>query len=66
MYINLKTCQVNAPEKDIGHGTLMLSGLDSPVLDDELKQIFGFYGEIKEVSCPLLVSPVFSLVACVL
>ncbi|KAL3021254.1 hypothetical protein AAZX31_05G186800 [Glycine max] len=41
--------KVNAPEKDIGHGTLMLSGLDSPVLDDELKQIFGFYGEIKEI-----------------
>ncbi|KAL5174155.1 Protein MEI2-like 1 [Glycine soja] len=41
--------KVNAPEKDIGHGTLMLSGLDSPVLNDELKQIFGFYGEIKEI-----------------
>ncbi|KAK7358714.1 hypothetical protein VNO77_00652 [Canavalia gladiata] len=41
--------KVNAPEKDIGHGTLMLSGLDSSVLNDELKQIFGFYGEIKEI-----------------
>ncbi|KAJ1404979.1 RNA-binding domain superfamily, partial [Sesbania bispinosa] len=41
--------KVNAPEKDIGHGTLMLSGLDSSVLNDELKHIFGFYGEIKEI-----------------
>ncbi|KAF1888051.1 hypothetical protein Lal_00024063 [Lupinus albus] len=41
--------KVNAPEKDIGHGTLKLSGLDSYALNDELKQIFGFYGEIKEI-----------------
>ncbi|TKY60530.1 MEI2 1 [Spatholobus suberectus] len=41
--------KVNAPEKDIGHGTLMLSGLDSSILNDDLKQIFGFYGEIKEI-----------------
>ncbi|XP_027355823.1 protein MEI2-like 1 isoform X2 [Abrus precatorius] len=39
----------NAPEKDIGHGTLMISGLDSSVLNDELKQIFGFYGDIREI-----------------
>ncbi|KAJ1377948.1 RNA-binding domain superfamily [Sesbania bispinosa] len=39
----------NAPEKDIGHGTLMISGLDTSVLNDELKRIFGFYGEIKEI-----------------
>ncbi|KAK7282133.1 hypothetical protein RIF29_10701 [Crotalaria pallida] len=39
----------NAPDKDIGHGTLMISGLDSSVLNDELKHIFGFYGEIKEI-----------------
>lgn len=50
----------------LAHGTLMLSGLDSPVLNDELKQIFGFYGEIKEVSCRLLVLPCFSLVSCAL
>ncbi|XP_027341266.1 protein MEI2-like 1 isoform X4 [Abrus precatorius] len=41
--------KVNAPEKDIGHGTLMLSALDSSVSNDELKEIFGFYGEIKEI-----------------
>ncbi|KAK7410984.1 hypothetical protein VNO78_02277 [Psophocarpus tetragonolobus] len=39
----------NAPEKDIGHGTLMISDLDSSVSNDELKQIFGFYGEIREI-----------------
>ena len=39
----------NASEKDIGHGTLMISGLDSSVLKDELKHIFGFYGEVKEI-----------------
>ncbi|XP_054821403.1 protein MEI2-like 1 isoform X2 [Prosopis cineraria] len=39
----------NAPEKDISHGTLVLSGLDSSVSNDELQQIFGFYGEIKEI-----------------
>ncbi|KAF7834033.1 protein MEI2-like 1 isoform X1 [Senna tora] len=39
----------NAPEKDISHGTLALSGLDSSVSNDELQQIFGFYGEIKEI-----------------
>ena len=41
--------KVNAPEKSISHGTLMLTGLDSSVLNDELKHIFGFYGEIKEI-----------------
>ncbi|OIW00232.1 hypothetical protein TanjilG_27483 [Lupinus angustifolius] len=41
--------KANAPEKDIGHGTLMLSGLDSSALNDELKRIFGFYGEIKDI-----------------
>ncbi|KAK7350742.1 hypothetical protein VNO77_09653 [Canavalia gladiata] len=39
----------NAPEKDIANGTLMISGLDSSVLNDELKQVFEFYGEIREI-----------------
>ena len=33
-----------------GHGGVMISGLDSSVSNDELKHIFGLYGEIKEVS----------------
>ena len=56
-------CKGNASEKDIGHGTLMISGLDSSVLNEELKHIFGFYGEIKEVSCLLLVFTLFSACA---
>ncbi|XLR00688.1 hypothetical protein S83_066886, partial [Arachis hypogaea] len=32
-----------------GHGGVMISGLDSSVSNDELKHIFGLYGEIKEV-----------------
>ncbi|KAK2417851.1 protein MEI2 [Trifolium repens] len=39
----------NASEKDIGHGTLMISCLDPSVLKNELKHIFGFYGETKEI-----------------
>ncbi|KAI9071249.1 hypothetical protein K1719_014705 [Acacia pycnantha] len=41
--------KVNSPEKDISHGRLLLSGLDSSVSQDEILQIFGFYGEIKEI-----------------
>ncbi|OIV97049.1 hypothetical protein TanjilG_11566 [Lupinus angustifolius] len=41
--------KVNVPDKDIGHATLMISGLNSSVLNDELKHIFGFYGEIKDI-----------------
>ncbi|XLU26818.1 hypothetical protein S245_062884 [Arachis hypogaea] len=32
-----------------GHGGVMISGLDSSVSNDELKHIFGLYGEIKEI-----------------
>ncbi|KAJ7957173.1 Protein MEI2-like 1 [Quillaja saponaria] len=39
----------NPPEKDINHGMLVLSNLDSSVSNDELQQIFGFYGEIREI-----------------
>ncbi|KAJ7945621.1 protein MEI2-like 1 [Quillaja saponaria] len=39
----------NPPEKDINYGTLVLSSLDSSVSNDELQQIFGFYGEIREI-----------------
>ncbi|XP_057728407.1 protein MEI2-like 1 isoform X2 [Arachis stenosperma] len=39
----------NAPEKDIGHGGVMISGLDSSVSNEELKHIFALYGEIKEI-----------------
>ncbi|KAJ0988734.1 hypothetical protein J5N97_007090 [Dioscorea zingiberensis] len=39
----------NASEKDINQGTLIAFNLDSSVSDDDLRQMFGVYGEIKEI-----------------
>uniref|UniRef100_A0A6N2NEZ4 RRM domain-containing protein n=1 Tax=Salix viminalis TaxID=40686 RepID=A0A6N2NEZ4_SALVM len=39
----------NPSEKDMNQGTLVVFNLDSSVTIDELRQIFGVYGEIKEV-----------------
>ncbi|GMP82180.1 hypothetical protein CsSME_00036611 [Camellia sinensis var. sinensis] len=39
----------NPPEKDINQGTLVVFNLDSSVSNEELRQIFGVYGEIKEI-----------------
>lgn len=39
----------NPSEKDINQGTLVVFNLDSSVPTDELRQIFGAYGEIKEI-----------------
>ncbi|XP_020111335.1 protein MEI2-like 4 isoform X2 [Ananas comosus] len=39
----------NPSEKDINQGTLVIFNLDSSVSNDELRQIFGVYGEIKEI-----------------
>ncbi|CAN6485596.1 unnamed protein product [Victoria cruziana] len=39
----------NPSEKDINQGTLVVFNLDSSVTNDELRQIFGVYGEIKEI-----------------
>jgi hypothetical protein len=41
--------QDNPSEKDMNQGTLVVFNLDSSVTIDELRQIFGVYGEIKEV-----------------
>jgi hypothetical protein len=43
-------CQDNPSEKDLNQGTLAVFNLDSSVSNDDLRQIFGVYGEIKEVS----------------
>lgn len=43
-------CQENPSEKDINQGTLVVFNLDSSVSNDELREIFRAYGEIKEVS----------------
>uniref|UniRef100_A0A6N2LKL3 RRM domain-containing protein n=1 Tax=Salix viminalis TaxID=40686 RepID=A0A6N2LKL3_SALVM len=39
----------NPSEKDMNQGTLVVFNLDSSVTIDELRQIFGVYGEIKEI-----------------
>ncbi|KAK9276193.1 hypothetical protein L1049_005724 [Liquidambar formosana] len=39
----------NPSDKDINQGTLVVFNLDSSVSNDELRQIFGAYGEIKEI-----------------
>ncbi|KAM7487069.1 hypothetical protein LguiB_024553 [Lonicera macranthoides] len=39
----------NPSEKDINQGTLVVFNLDSCVSNDQLRQIFGVYGEIKEI-----------------
>lgn len=41
--------QENPSEKDVNQGTLVIFNLDSSVSNDELREIFGVYGEIKEV-----------------
>lgn len=41
--------QDNPSEKDINQGTLVIFNLDASVSNDELRQIFGAYGEVKEV-----------------
>ncbi|KAH8521631.1 hypothetical protein H0E87_002611 [Populus deltoides] len=39
----------NPSEKDFNQGTLVVSNVDSSVSNDELRQIFVVYGEIKEI-----------------
>ncbi|KAI4383377.1 hypothetical protein MLD38_009222 [Melastoma candidum] len=39
----------NPSEKDINQGTLVVFNLDASVSNDELRQIFGVYGEVKEI-----------------
>ncbi|XP_031130518.1 protein MEI2-like 5 [Ipomoea triloba] len=39
----------NPSEKDINQGTLVVFNLDPSVSNDDLHQIFGSYGEIKEI-----------------
>ncbi|KAL0443756.1 UNVERIFIED_CONTAM: protein MEI2-like 2 [Sesamum latifolium] len=39
----------NPSEKDVNQGTLVVFNLDASVSNDELRQIFGAYGEVKEI-----------------
>lgn len=52
-------CKENPSERDINQGTMAVFNLDSCVSDNELRQIFGFYGEIKEVT---LLPPSFAYI----
>jgi RNA recognition motif-containing protein len=50
--------QDNPSDKDVNQGTLVVFNLDASVSNDDLRHIFGGYGEVKEVSCNL---PTFSV-----
>ncbi|KAJ7532725.1 hypothetical protein O6H91_13G016700 [Diphasiastrum complanatum] len=39
----------NPSDKDINQGTLVVFNLDASVSNDDLRQIFGVYGEVKEI-----------------
>ncbi|KAH7278183.1 hypothetical protein KP509_38G028500 [Ceratopteris richardii] len=39
----------NPSDKDINQGTLVVFNLDASVSHDDLRQIFGHYGEVKEI-----------------
>ncbi|XP_044491854.1 protein MEI2-like 2 isoform X2 [Mangifera indica] len=39
----------NPSEKDINQGTLVVFNLDASVSNDDVRQIFGAYGEVKEI-----------------
>ncbi|KAA8526208.1 hypothetical protein F0562_008053 [Nyssa sinensis] len=39
----------NPSEKDINQGTLVVFNLDASVSNDDIRQIFGAYGEVKEI-----------------
>lgn len=41
--------QDNPSDKDVNQGTLVVFNLDASVSNDDLRQIFGAYGEVKEV-----------------
>jgi RNA recognition motif-containing protein len=43
------TSQDNPSDKDINQGTLVVFNLDPSVSNEDLRQIFGAYGEVKEV-----------------
>jgi RNA recognition motif-containing protein len=41
--------QENPSDKDLNQGTLVIFNLDPSVSNEEVRQIFGAYGEVKEV-----------------
>lgn len=49
LFLLLILNQDNPSDKDINQGTLVVFNLDPSVSNDDLRQIFGAYGEVKEV-----------------
>jgi RNA recognition motif-containing protein len=41
--------QDNPSDKDVNQGTLVVFNLDASVSNDDLRHIFGGYGEVKEI-----------------
>jgi hypothetical protein len=54
--IVLLILQENPSDKDLNQGTLVIFNLDPSVSNEEVRQIFGAYGEVKEVSMQSIVS----------
>jgi RNA recognition motif-containing protein len=46
--------QENPSDKDLNQGTLVIFNLDPSVSNEQVRQIFGAYGEVKEVRMPLV------------
>lgn len=59
--------QENPSDKDLNQGTLVIFNLDPSVSNEEVRQIFGAYGEVKEVRMtfkvlfPFILLPIFFL-----
>lgn len=49
--------QENPSDKDLNQGTLVIFNLDPSVSNEEVRQIFGAYGEVKEVSMQSVLFP---------
>ena len=52
--------QDNPSDKDVNQGTLVVFNLDPSVSNDDLRQIFGAYGEVKEVINLIAFSIIYS------
>ena len=60
LLIYIFSYQDNPSDKDMNQGTLVIFNLDPSVSNDDLRQIFGVYGEVKEVGS-LVFQPHLSL-----
>lgn len=54
LFLCIALAQDNPSDKDINQGTLVVFNLDPSVSNDDLRQIFGAYGEVKEVIIDLI------------